>query len=478
MKKWLIAQALIIALPFIFPQPIAAHAFGKLYNLPVPFWLYLYGGVAAIVVSFLIIGYFFNKAKQTFSYPTGDLSKFRIAAILTSSRFFTTLKITGLFLFFLTILSGFLGTDIPRFNFNMTFFWIIFVLGFTYATAIFGNVWAIVNPWKTLFEALETLFGKKMEGFVAYPKSLSYYPALILFFLFIWIELMGETNPQSLSMILLQYSIITFAAVLIFGKNIWFQYGEFFSVFFKLIAKLAPLEYKNSKLYLRLPIVGLLKETTDRFSLLLFILFMLSSTAFDGFRSTVHWVRLSRVLIEPPVGLVFGEGSFLTSQIVKTVGLILALIVSLYVYLVLVALAKVIAKSSLSFGELALRFAFSLVPIALAYNIAHYYTLIQTEGQNMFRIISDPFGVGWNLFKTATYETDYLVVNANFAWHSQVAVILAGHIAGVYLAHQIALNVFPSHKRAFASQLPMLILMVIYTMAGLWILSQPITSEI
>lgn len=478
MWKWLIALPAIFIVPVSNPDTIFAHAFGTLYNLPVPFWLYLYGAVAAVVASFLIIAFFFKNPNQSIGYSSKDLSKIGALKLLTSNLFFGTLKIFAILLFLVTIISGFIGIDNPRLNINMTFFWIIFVLCFTYGVAIFGNVWVIVNPWRTIIGVAEAMLGRKMEGIFVYPKALSFYPALVFYFLFIWIELFGETGPKSLSVILVLYSAVTISGVLLFGKSAWFKYAEFFSVFFRLIGKIAPFELKGSKLYLRLPVVGLFEEKVEHFSLVLFILFMLSSTAFDGFRSTVQWTVFAKEVLVQVVNLVFGDNAILPSEVAGIFGLPLALFVFLYIYLVVIALSRVIAKSKLHFGELTRYFAYSLVPIAVVYNIAHYYTLIQTEGQNMIRLISDPFGLGWNLFGTSAYRTNYAVVDANFAWHSQVAVILFGHVVGVYLAHVVAIRVFPSRKRVLVSQLPMLILMIVYTVIGLWILSQPITIEI
>ena len=159
----------------------------------------------------------------------------------------------------------------------------------------------------------------------------------------------------------------------------------------------------------------------------------------------------------------------------ETLGLFLSPFVFLAVYVSLVFLAKVIAKSKASLMGLLLQFAFSLIPIAFVYNVAHYYTLLITEGQNIYRLASDPFGFGWNILGTrGNFGT--FIPDVNFIWHSQVGVILLGHIVGVYIAHVIALKMFPNQKKALVSQLPMLILMVIYTMTGLWILSQPIIS--
>lgn len=472
MIKWLFT--LFLTLPLIYPKPVSAHAFGKLYNLPVPFWMYLYGGAAAIIVSFLIIGFLFNKKSNKISYPTKNLSVIPSFSFLSKELFLNLLRGVSVFLFSLTILAGLIGEDSPYSNFNMTFFWIIFTLGLTYLTAFVGNIWAIINPWKVLSEWFEKLTGEKIKGVVVYPQSLGYYPALFFYFLFIWVELMAQTFPRQLSFILVQYTVINIAGIILIGKQSWFTYCEFFSVFFRLVGKIAPVEYRDGKLYLRPPFVGLLKEKAEHFSLLLFVLFMLSSTAFDGFRSTTPWYRFYFQNVDELLTPIFGASA---NTLFQTAGLALSPFVFLAIFLILVSIAKLVAKSRTSLFDLSLQFAYSLVPIAFVYNVAHYYTLILTEGQNIIRLASDPFGFGWNLFATSNYLVNLSIIDANFTWHFQVALILAGHIVGTYLAHVIALNTFTSHKRVLVSQFPMLCLMVIYTMIGLWILSQPITSE-
>ena len=433
--------------------------------------MYLYGGAAAIIVSFLIIGYFTNKAGTGLTYPTKALSNLNF---LIKKPAINVLKGISVFLFLFTILTGLIGEDSPYSNFNMTFFWIIFVLGFSYLTAFIGNIYTFINPFKVLVEYFEQITGEKIKGAFKYPENLGYYPALFFYFLFIWIELFSQTFPRQLSLILIQYTIINVVAVMLVGKDAWFKYGEFFSVFFRLIGKIAPVEYQKGKLYLRPPFIGLLKEKAEHFSLLLFILFMLSSTAFDGFRSTLPWSKFYFQNFDDILTPLLGARADIFFQ---TVGLLLSPLIFLVIYLILVFLAKLITKTKAPILELCLQFALPLVPVAFVYNVAHYYTLILTEGQNIFRIISDPFGFGWNLFNTTGYEVNLSIIDANFTWHFQVALILLGHIVGTYLAHLVALKIFPSHKKAMLSQFPMLLLMVIYTMIGLWILSQPITSE-
>lgn len=474
MKKILLFFSILLSL--FQPNPVLAHAFGQKYTLPLPFWLYLYGGAAALLISFLIIGYFINQTNKTFKYPTFNLSKIRFFTDITNTWFVSTLRVVSVFLFLLTILTGLFGQNSSYSNFNMTFFWVIFLLGLTYLTAIIGNLWVVINPWKILVEWFEGLVGSKIEGEFSYPKWLSYWPALAFYFLLIWYELVGGTTPFRLSLLLTLYTILNFTGAIAFGKENWFRYCEFFSVFLGQIARIAPVEIKFGKIYLRPPFAGLLNKSAEHFSLLIFILFMLSSTAFDGFSSTIPWLRFSGRYLEVIIGAFLGENSLLTFQAVKTIGLLLSPLVFLYIYFALIALTKAVTKSKSTISELSLKFAFSLIPIALVYNIAHYYTLLLTEGQNIIRLISDPFGIGWNLFNTANYVTNVGIVGANFVWHSQVAFILTGHIVAVYLAHVVALRTFPTQKKALVSQFPMLVLMVIYTMTGLWILSQPLTT--
>jgi hypothetical protein len=114
------------------------------------------------------------------------------------------------------------------------------------------------------------------------------------------------------------------------------------------------------------------------------------------------------------------------------------------------------------------------LPIALAYNVAHYFTSILTQGVRIVSLVSDPFGAGWNLFGTAGWLRAPIIPDPALVWHTQVLVIVLGHVVSVYLAHLEALRTFSTRRQATRSQLPMLLLMVAFTTAGLWILSQPI----
>jgi membrane protein YdbS with pleckstrin-like domain len=188
---------------------------------------------------------------------------------------------------------------------------------------------------------------------------------------------------------------------------------------------------------------------------------MLASTAFDGLRDTKVFARTHQALPQLP-GLDFWL-------------LLLLPVTFLALYMLCMVVMRHVARSQLSVRALAAAFSLSIVPIAVAYNVAHYWTLLVIQGQQLITLASNPFGWGWNIFGTAGHKIDVGVVNAATVWYSQVALIVFGHIVAVYLAHRIALRLYSNKKQAMASQYPMLLLMLLYTMMSLWIIAQPIT---
>ena len=461
-----------------------AHSFGRLYNLPVPFWMYLYGAAAALALSFLLAAYFVTAEFSAQTKPRRNLRESGWVRLLRRLRFITVMKLVSVAGLLLCLLTGFFGNRNPYLNFNMTFFWIMFVLGFTYVSACLGDLYATINPWKVMAETLERACAGFTRGRIVYPQALGHWPALAFYMSFISIELFGHTAPFSLSVLLLAYTAINLFGVWLIGASAWFHYGEFFSVFLQLMAKMSPFDYAAGRLQLRAPFVGLLDSQATSYGLVVFVLFTLSSTAFDGLRETLPWINLfwadtynilTPMLGKPPVYFYMQLRPIY--QAYEMTCLLLSPFLYLAVYLLFIALAKWITRSSQSLRELALRFAFSLLPIALVYNITHYYTLIFTQGVKIISILSDPFGWGWNLFGTAGLFRAPIIPDMGVVWHTQVALILFGHIVSVVLAHIEALRTFETPRKATLSQLPMLGLMMVFTASGLWILAQPISGR-
>src|SRR6202521_1435167 len=268
--SWMLASG--VAMACAFPS----------YNLPIPFQLYAMGATGALAVSFVLVGYLVNVGtaedqhvrRLEFIAGSGGLS----AAV---GKFLVVLKALSVNGLLLTITTGIFGSQIPIANFSITFFFIAFVLGLAYLTALVGDIYQLINPWSALCEWIEYRFCGAFDGRYAYPRRLAYYPALALYMGYIWIELFANITPLQLSELLVTYSAFNLAGAWLFGKAIWFERVEFLSVFFRLIGKMAPLNYVRDpsaaagvRIETRRPFVGLIREPATEFSLLLFVLFM------------------------------------------------------------------------------------------------------------------------------------------------------------------------------------------------------------
>lgn len=471
------------------PAVAQAHTFGRLYTLPVPLWLYAWGAAAALVISFLAAAYFMGARPGTARSPAIALEGSRAVATLRRLRLPQLLQFASVAVLLLTIATGFFGSRDPLRNFSMTAFWILFLLGATYATLLAGNFYALLNPWRTLLAAVARIAPGFSRGRLAYPAALDAWPALALYVALIWFELSVRATPFSLAAVLAGYTLLNFAGAWLVGAAAWFRHCEVFSVFFRHVAVLAPLDYRPGEaggrgtLALRWPGAGALHERPAHVASGVFVLAMLASTSYDGLRETQPWFAL---FWHDPLGVIaplFGErpiDDFVAARpwyrAWDTVWLAAAPFLYFGVYVLTLALVRLLTGSPRPLRDLLLDFAYTLLPIVLAYHAAHYFTLLLDQGPKILSLASDPFGYGWNLFGTAQRFRAAYLPELTWVWHMQVLMILTGHVSSVLLAHRVALRVFASRREAVVSQLPMLVLMVGFTVLGLWILSQPLTS--
>lgn len=442
------------------PSTLFGHAFGQDFSLPLPIWMFIYGGAAAVLLSFVLFGLLYD------DQPVRHIESSK----RVSSPIITLLGIIGkwisVILFIVAIVAGLIGNPDTGQNFNVTFFWVIFFVGFTYVTALFGNIWKSLNPMLTIVEITERVCRKRFTGIKPYPIKLGYYPAIVVYFVLICIELLFDsvgTLPQSLSGLMICYALASVSGCILLGKTVWFRYIDFFSVYFGLVSKLSAFAYRGRKVIIRKPFSGLLEKWPDSISLVLFIVFMLVSTSFDGLTETKQYKQIFELLPSSTSSAVYG--------MTVLIGLWL-LVFALYV--LFMALARIIAKTKVSVRKLCVAFSPSLVPIAIGYNVAHYFSYFVTNGQRIIKQASDPFDAGWNLFGTAGYTADASVLSTYTTWYVQVAAIVIGHVVAVYIAHRIAVRIFESNKHVVLSQIPMVLLMVLYTTASLWIIAQPV----
>ncbi len=489
-----------LALLLLVPSGRAfAHGIGESQDLPIPLWLYLFGAATVVLVSFVQIGLFVGEGHTLRRYPRFNLLRVGpLRALLTSRPLLFGLRLLSVALFVLVILSGLLGRQEPGSNFAPTFVWITWWVGFSFFTAFVGNVWPLLNPWKVLFEWAEGLahrlgVRKGLELNEPYPPSWGVWPALALYAAFVWVENVfgGSAVPFLIALFTLYYSVLTWAGMVVFGKETWLRRGEAFSVFFGLLGKFAPTEVRvtdpklcencsgacrtvegecvncyecfaraapeDRELNLRPPSVGLALPERVPAGSLVFVVFVLAAVAFDSLLETSQWAELQ----------------YLTSM-PKTLGLIALPLFYLAVYLGFVKLSQRFGGGYVPLRKLAATYVYSLVPIAVVYQVAHYYTYLLIQGQAIIALLSDPFGWGWDLFGTADYRININIIGADTVWYSQIALIVVGHVVALYLAHVAALRLMRNPKLAMRSQYPMLALMILYTVFSLWLLSQPI----
>ncbi|MBL4758783.1 MAG: hypothetical protein JKY32_14455 [Rhizobiales bacterium] len=303
-----------------------------------------------------------------------------------------------------------------------------------------------------------------------------------MFSIFAWLELISDQGeqPRSLATLIMVYSAITWTGMAVFGRKIWLQRCEIFSVAFSLLARMAPIEIKDGQAYIRPYAVGLLDTKPVPFSMVCFVLLLLTSVTFDGILETPLWGIILDAIAESQAlrsTLIALQSSGVNLVVlIKTVALIILPIIFIATYALICVGIYRAGNYSGRFYDILGYFVLSLVPIAIAYHLSHYLSYLMIAGQNIIPLASDPFGFGWDLFGTASYRIDLGIVNARLIWIVSVSAIVVGHAVAVYIAHIMALRVFNDRVSAFKSQIPMLVLMVFYTMLSLWILSQPIIA--
>jgi len=473
--RWLMAGLAVVV-----ASPAFAHSFGKLYTLPVPFWLYGWASAAALLLSFCVVAVF-SSAPKPDRLMQPELGFYRpLPAVLRWC--FLGLQGLACMALVLAIVSGLWGTQDAYRNINMTLFWIVFVLGLAYATVLVGDVFNLINPWRWL-----------TRGFthprIRYPRQLAYWPAVGLYVGFIGLELLGDLSPRGLSIALLGYTVFTVAGAYVVGANTWFRYVEFFSVLFRLLGKLAPVSYRGATAgrpagwRLRWPGAGLMESRPEHLSEVVFILFMLSSTAFDGLHNTQLWALLFWQDIFAALSPWLGTNLVAAYAILKPLYFAyqsLALVLSPWLYLAFLAgclyLMSKITRRRVAMLDLLCRFSYSLLPIVVVYHFTHYFTLVLGQGPQLLPLLSDPLGMGWNLLARSSNNVSGVMLDMGWVWHVQVGMILFGHIASVFVAHDAARQLFNSSRQVWLSQLPLLVLMMAFTVFGLWILAQPLDT--
>ncbi len=454
-----------------------AHALVARQDLPVPAWLFAWGASIVLIVSFfaLSVGWRTPRFERDRWRPLGAGWSRALLSLPAQIAY----GLIGIFLLGLAIYAGLRGTEAPDRNFALTFLYVTAWLGLPLFSVVLGDVFRPFNPWRAVGRAVGGTFAAlagQRPAHLRYPEKLGRWPAAIGLIAVVWLEVVYGASggvavgldPHAAAVAALVYSGYTLAMMALFGVEQWCRTGEVFSVYFGMFGRLGCFGSEGGRLGVRRPFSAATTWATVPGSAAV-VIASIATTSFDGaqegafkgpLESTFEW------LVEAGVGL--------TTSLRLTDTLFIALTfagVGL-VYLIGVrGMAGV--PGAPSFRKLRSGFAHTLIPIAFAYLVAHYFSLFVFQEQAQFTyLLSDPLGTGTtDLFGTASAGIDFQLLSANAIWYVQVAALVIGHVIGLTLAHDRAVAYWGDYRQAARSQYWMLAVMVAFTCFGLYLLS-------
>ena len=445
---------------------VFAHGIVGRADLPIPEALFGAAAAAVLVVSFLALAAGWSSPRLE-SVRERALFRLPLAVEVVCGAI-------GVLVFAVVVYAGLAGTDSQQDNLAPTAVYVGFWVAVPFLSLLIGDWFRLFNPWRALGRATGWLAGRLSRGepteVFPYPERLGHWPAALGILAFVICELCWATGrePMPLAILMLVYAFVQLAGQGVYGVEPWSRRGDAFGVWFGMFATLSPLRRdETGRVRLRPPFVGAARLAPGAGTVALLVI-GIGSTGFDGAAEgpLFNDLRPDLQSFFTSLGASLGVGL----ELAYVVGLLVAIgIVGTLWWLGTSGMPR--AGTGLDRKGLSRRFAHTLVPIAAAYVVAHYFSLLAYNGQDLWRLASDPLGDGSDLFGGAERRIDYSVLTATAIWYAQVLALVAGHVAALVLAHDRALVVYGSAKAASRSQVVMLVLMVCFTCLGLWLLS-------
>ncbi len=450
----------------LWSTPAGAHAGERGQIMLLPTGFYMLGGVLAVSASVILVG----------SMPALARWKVRVLEFSFSGTWAgwkSLPSILSLALLSVLVLAGLSGPGDPISNPLPGFIWSLWWVGFTLLCLLFGNLWPLFNPWTGLLQVITAATGRYRPP-LRYPIWLVHWPAVIMFAAFAWFELVypAPDDPPRLAAAVVGYFGANMAGLLLFGEMEWLGKAECFSVYFRIAGRLSPCQWSmlNGRLIFRLglPGHGLLRSEWVSPSETAFVLLALATVSFDGFSHSFFWIdALGLNPLEFP-----GRSAV---ELANTLGFLTMFLCLSAAFAMAVKLGSITAQQPVVPG-----LVMAIAPIALAYHVAHYLPEFPIGIMRATKALSNPFGAGLNLLGTAglnppaSLMMDHRV--ATLVYRLQTAIIVIGHVMAVMVAHILALRSTAETRTIVVSQAPLNILMVLYTLFGLWLLSTPVIS--
>ncbi|MGH3117499.1 MAG: hypothetical protein ACRDQ2_10400, partial [Gaiellales bacterium] len=357
-----------------------AHGVGRVYESPLPVWLYGVGAAATVVASFLIRALSRDELR---SKPPRRLAGPGVVRVFTLA-----LKVAGVVGLALTVLSGALVRGNGLFLAPLLF-WVGLIVGVTALSSVVAGTWDAVNPWTTV-EGVYRLRGP--ERTITPPWWFG--PALV--YALFWFELVSGRGFESnvIAGVVIGYSAYVFAFRARFGDD-WAA-ADPLATLFGFAALAAPVEIQREGIFYKGPVRDLDRDQSMPLPVFASLFVLLGATTLDNVRETTGWHSL----------LQSARVDDVTPLIVDSLALVVFALAFLGAFALAVATASRWMRGT-SFRDLARRFAWSLVPIGVVYLLAHNAPLLMTGIPNLLRKLSNPFDRGWNLFGTSDLLAGY-----------------------------------------------------------------------
>ncbi|HEX5762030.1 MAG TPA: fenitrothion hydrolase [Solirubrobacterales bacterium] len=453
-----------------------AHALVAREDLPIPAWLFAWGASIVLIASFFALSVAWRE-------PRFEDDRWRAyGAAVSRALLGVPLQILcgaiGVFLLGVTVYAGLDGTTAPDRNFAITFVFVTAWLGFPVLSVFLGDVFRPFNPWRAIGRLVGGAFAaiaRQEPRHLPYPERLGRWPAAVGLVAFVWLEIVyGPSggiavalSPDDAAVAALVYTVYTLAMMASFGVERWCQRGEVFSLYFGMFASLGAFAAREGRFGARK-----LLSAGGRWAALpasaAVVIASLGTTVFDGAQEGG---------LEGPMESVgewlvdLGLSEIAATRIADT-GFILLCIAAIWAVYEIGVRGMASVGGAPPLARLRTAFAHTLIPIALAYLVAHYFSLFVFQEQAQFTyLLSDPLGTGQDLFGTASGGIDYRVLSANAIWYVQVGALVVGHVVGLVLAHDRATALWGDYRQAARSQYWMLAVMVAFTCLGLYLLS-------
>lgn len=434
---------------------VLAHGIGGRTDLPVPFWLALWGAGIAVVLSFAALGLLWPTPRLR--DDEGRALPGPVAAFAGSPVLLWAARVVVLAATLVLVAAAFAGAPGEESNPLPSFLYVVFWVGLVPASLLFGAFWRAVSPLRTIHLLVSRLSGSDPDdGLRELPPGLGYWPAVAGIAGFVWLELVAPDRnaPRMLGVVLVVYGSAHLVGASLYGAG-WFARAEAFEVYSTLIGRLSPFgRLPDGRLALRNPLGGLSGVLPEP-GLVTFVAVLLGSTAFDGVTRSRWWASFA------------GDENGWAGVPKGTLGLVLCCGVVAGTYVLATRAAGRPARAD---GDpLPGAFVHSVVPIAVGYAIAHYFSFLMLEGQQAWILASDPFATGADWFGTADWTIDFTRVTARVIASTQIGAIVVGHVLGVVAAHDRAVSLF-NGRAAVQGQYPLLAVMVAYTLGGVALL--------